>query len=155
PPRGRGAKKTLSLGDGHVTLIDESYNANPASMAAALATLGQTAPGAGGRRIAVLGDMLELGDQACDLHAGLAENIRESHIDMVFTAGPLMKSLYNRLPASYRGAHADNSMHLIDEVTHFIRSGDVVMVKGSNGSRTFEIVEGIETYLTTNIPQGG
>lgn len=148
PPQGRGAKKTYSLGSGQITVIDESYNANPASMAAALSTLGQTEPGPGGRRIAVLGDMLELGEESAKFHSALANNVVKSNIDIVFTAGPLMNSLYNELPASYRGAHAEQSSDLTNDVTNYIRSGDVIMVKGSNGSRTFEIVEGIETFLS-------
>ncbi len=154
PPKGRGARKTLVVGNGQMTLIDESYNANPASMVAALSVLGRSKPGPGGRRVAVLGDMLELGDKGPSLHANLLTSIEKHQIDIVYTAGPLMKSLYNVLPAAYRGGHAEDSKSLAAEIPQHISSGDIVMVKGSNGSRTFEIVEGIEAYFADSKREG-
>lgn len=141
PVVGRGARETVALpGGGHFTLIDESYNANPASMRAALAVLGGLQPAPGGRRIAVLGDMLELGAQGETLHAELAEPVLAADCALVFAAGPLMKRLWDAIPASRRGAHAPSSADLEPAVLAAIGPGDIVMVKGSNGSRMGRIV---------------
>src|SRR5215471_12129914 len=94
PAAGRGTRITLELPEGRALIIDESYNANPTSMRAALAVLGQAPLGPGGRRIAVLGDMLELGPTSSDLHRGLVEEIRQNGIDLVYCAGPLMAALW-------------------------------------------------------------
>src|SRR5205814_1011593 len=96
--KGRGARFRSETDGGFVEVIDESYNANPASMAAALAVLGKAQPGRGGRRIAVLGDMLEMGPDAPALHAALAGEIEQAHLDLVFANGPQMQSLWNVLP---------------------------------------------------------
>src|SRR4051794_15642472 len=106
PPAGRGARTVLPVAGGAVTLIDESYNANPASMRAALATLAGAEPGPGGRRIAVLGDMLELGPQGPALHRALAEPIAQNGVNQVFLAGPLMEHLWAALPSDRRGEAA-------------------------------------------------
>ncbi len=95
---GRGARHVLSLSDGPFTLIDESYNANPTSMQVALTLLRDTPVAEGGRRVAVLGDMLELGTQSQKLHAGLAELVVDSGADMVLLAGPEMQALADALP---------------------------------------------------------
>jgi UDP-N-acetylmuramoyl-tripeptide--D-alanyl-D-alanine ligase len=106
-PVGRGARREVTLpGGGAFTLLDESYNANPASMRAAFSVLATTAPGPGGRRIAVLGDMRELGETAPRLHAALAEPLAAAGVDMVFCCGPLI-SISCRLPAALRGAQSD------------------------------------------------
>ncbi len=143
-PKGRGARKTLSWGAGTIEVIDESYNASPVSMRAAIATLGAARPGLGGRRLAVLGDMLELGPAGPGLHAGLAEPAVEWGIDLVFTAGPLMSNLNEALPAERRGAHATNADEAAGQVTAAVRSGDVIMVKGSAGSRMGRVVKALE-----------
>jgi UDP-N-acetylmuramyl pentapeptide synthase len=132
PPSGRGKREILFTEDGAFTLIDESYNANPASMRAALALLGAVR---GGRRIAVLGDMLELGPEGRALHAGLAEDIERNEVDLVFAAGPLMRALFEAIPAERRGARAASAAELEPIVLEALRAGDIVMVKGSNGSR--------------------
>lgn len=132
PPAGRGQRETLQAQDGPFTLIDESYNANPASMRAALDLLGAAA---GQRRIAVLGDMLELGPEGPALHAAIAEDIERNQVDLVFSAGPLMRSLAEAIPEAKRGAHAANAAALEPIVLAALRAGDVVMIKGSNGSR--------------------
>jgi len=135
PPDGRGARQRLVLPGGEATLIDESYNANPASMRAALSVLAATPVGGGGRRIAVLGDMLELGAEAPAMHAALAEPIAAYGVDLVFASGPLMENLWKRLPSPVRGAYAGGAAQLEDSLRAALRPGDVVMIKGSNGSR--------------------
>jgi UDP-N-acetylmuramoyl-tripeptide--D-alanyl-D-alanine ligase len=134
----------LSIRDGGATLIDESYNANPASMGAALALLGQAELGVQGRRIAVLGDMLELGPQGADLHRQLLEPVLAYGIDLVFCCGPLMRALWEALPSGRRGGYAESSALLEQEVLAAIRPDDTVMVKGSLGSRMGRIVKALE-----------
>lgn len=143
-PAGRGARRMLELGTGEATLIDESYNANPASMAAALNVLGQAQPGAQGRRIAVLGDMLELGPTGPALHRGLAEAVSANNIDLVYCCGPLMRNLWDALSTARRGGYADSSASLEAEAVAAIRPGDVVMIKGSLGSKMKRIVNALE-----------
>ena len=145
PPTGRGARVTLSLGNGEpALLIDESYNANPASMRAAIALLGQAEIGSRGRRIAVLGDMLELGAAGADLHRRLVEPIRQHGIDLVFCCGPLMRALWEALPSERRGGYAEGADALEADVIAAIRPGDALMVKGSLGSGMGPIVKALE-----------
>ncbi len=139
PPAGRGQRHTLRVGTGRALLLDESYNANPASMRAAIELLGGSAVGTG-RRIAVLGDMLELGARSEDMHRELAPTLEEARINLVFCAGPHMLALYDALPAYRRGGWALSSDDLQEKVLEEIRPGDVVMVKGSLGSRMGPIV---------------
>lgn len=140
PPAGRGKRLALNAPGGVLTVIDESYNANPASMRAALALLGQTPVQSGGRRIAVLGDMLELGPQSEELHAKVAEAAASAKIDLVFTAGPLMKALNDALPPARRGGWAATAAELEPKLFERLRGKDVVMIKGSNGSRMGPLV---------------
>lgn len=140
PPAGRGSRFQINEGDEAITVIDESYNANPASMRAAFALLKATAVGAYGRRIAILGDMLELGAEAASLHAELSEDLDALEIDLVYACGPLMAELYERLPSSRRGAWYKDSQALAEALPHMIQKGDVLMVKGSNGSRMASII---------------
>ncbi len=133
PLAGRGAETRLVLQGGAATLIDESYNANPLSMSAALRTLG--ARRVTGRRLAVLTDMLELGPDGSTMHAALAEPLEMASVDQVFLAGPQMKSLWDALPATRRGGYAETAADLAPQVVDALAPGDVVMVKGSNGSR--------------------
>jgi UDP-N-acetylmuramoyl-tripeptide--D-alanyl-D-alanine ligase len=133
PLEGRGAEAVVAVAGGAFTLIDESYNANPISMASAIATLG--ARKTGGRRIVALTDMLELGPQAAKFHADLAPALERARIDLVFCAGPLMKALWDALPAPMRGGYAAAAAELAPGVVSAARAGDLVMVKGSNGSR--------------------
>ncbi|VFU08710.1 UDP-N-acetylmuramoyl-tripeptide--D-alanyl-D-alanine ligase [Methylocella tundrae] len=137
---GRGQRLTLAAVDGPYALIDESYNANPASMRAAFELAGALPLPSPGRRIAVLGDMLELGVKGAAMHAELADDLRANHIDLVFAAGPLMKSLYDALPVSMQGAWRESASLLEPEVAAAVRAGDIVVVKGSNGSRMSVIV---------------
>ncbi len=150
PPKGRGSRHEFQLGSETLTLIDESYNANPASMRAAILTLGQADVTASGRRIAVLGDMLELGEESAALHAGLSEAIANAGIDLVFTAGVDMESLYDALPSLLRGGHEVDAAALAISLPKKIGPGDVVMVKGSNGSRMMDVVAAIENWLRDN-----
>ncbi|CAA7618521.1 UDP-N-acetylmuramoylalanyl-D-glutamyl-2,6-diaminopimelate--D-alanyl-D-alanine ligase [Magnetospirillum sp. UT-4] len=143
PPKGRGERHLLHLPGGTAEMIDESYNASPVSMKAAIATLAAVRPGKGARRIAVLGDMLELGEGAAALHAGLAEALEAWRIDLVCTAGPLMANLWDALPPETRGATAANSDALAPLVRTLVRPGDVVMVKGSAGSRMGRVVKAL------------
>ena len=144
PPSGRGARVTLGFPLGKAVLIDESYNANPASMRAALDVLGQAAVGRHGRRVAVLGDMLELGPTGPALHAELADVVEANRVDLIFCCGPLMRKLWEALPSSRRGGYADTSAQLESQVASAIRAGDTVMVKGSLGSKMKLIVTALE-----------
>lgn len=141
PPQGRGARLSWGEDDQRITLIDESYNANPTSMRAAFALLAQTPIAAKRRRIAILGDMLELGVDAQAMHAGLADSIEDHHIDLVYACGPLMRGLFENLPASRQGAWFENSRLLADALIDKIHAGDALMVKGSNGSRMRDVVD--------------
>ena len=140
PPTGRGQRLVLELPGGRALLIDESYNANPASMRAALEVLGKAPIGRRGRRIAVLGDMLELGPDAANLHRSLAEAVLASGVDVVYCAGPLMRELWDALPAAKRGGYAEAAAEIEAEVVGALRPGDAVMVKGSHGSRMGSVV---------------
>jgi UDP-N-acetylmuramoyl-tripeptide--D-alanyl-D-alanine ligase len=132
PAGGRGRRRSIPLPGGEATLLDDSYNASPPSVRAAIAVLG-AAPAT--RRIAVLGDMLELGDRADQDHRALAEPIAAAGIDSVFCCGPLMRCLYDALPARLRGGYAGDSAALLPLVRPALLPGDVVLVKGSLGSR--------------------
>lgn len=145
PLKGRGARAEIALpGGGSFELIDDSYNANPSSLRAAIAVLGGSRPETGGRRIAVLGDMLELGTEAKQLHAGLAGPIAEAGVDLVFSCGPLMAALSEALPQALRGGHASDSQALAPEVLDALGPGDIVLVKGSLGSRMAVVVEALK-----------
>jgi len=143
--KGRGRRELLDIGDSEnpVMLIDESYNASPTSMRAAFKVLALVDPGRGGRRIAILGDMLELGAKAGDYHRDLALPLQAAGVQLVYTCGSLMKNLYNALPPEQQGAHRDTSMELAQIVPDVLVPGDVVMVKGSNGSKMGAVVEAL------------
>jgi UDP-N-acetylmuramoyl-tripeptide--D-alanyl-D-alanine ligase len=143
PAKGRGTQVRLQHPEGDVLMLDESYNANPASVAAALALLAQMKPGKNGRRIAVLGDMLELGEFGPDLHRGIAKDIAAQGTDMLYAAGPLMQHLWDATPSDKRGAYALTSQALLPEVLAGLRPGDCVMIKGSLGSRMGLIAEAL------------
>ncbi|HYM01716.1 MAG TPA: UDP-N-acetylmuramoylalanyl-D-glutamyl-2,6-diaminopimelate--D-alanyl-D-alanine ligase [Stellaceae bacterium] len=143
PLDGRGRRHRLALGGGDAELIDESYNASPASMRAAFAVLGASEPGKGGRRIAVLGDMLELGDESARLHAELADPLIACGANLVFTVGRDMRALYDALPKRMRGGHAATSIQMAETVIRRMRPGDVITVKGSFGSHMAEVVKRI------------
>ena len=141
--KGRGARQEIALGGGQILLIDESYNANPASMRSALAAMATVPRTRFARRIAVLGDMLELGENSGPLHAALNEPVDAAEVDLVFACGPNMQRLFDALPQARRGAWAPTSDGIAAAVTRTVRGGDVVMVKGSLGSRMAPIVEAL------------
>jgi UDP-N-acetylmuramoyl-tripeptide--D-alanyl-D-alanine ligase len=143
-PKGRGERFDLAHPSGPLTVIDESYNANPASMQAALALLAQAAPRGRGRRIAVLGDMLELGGEAAALHRGLLPAVEASGADLVFLAGPLMEGLWRDLPEARRGAYAENAAALEPILLEALGPGDVIMLKASLGTKLGPLVEALK-----------
>jgi UDP-N-acetylmuramoyl-tripeptide--D-alanyl-D-alanine ligase len=146
---GRGTRTRIATADGTATLIDESYNASPIAMRAAIKVLGLAHPGAKGRRIAVLGDMLEMGSESPRFHRELAPDLIAERVDLVFLSGPNMKHLHDALAknggASESGGlqttHAADSTSLAPLVAASIHDGDVVLVKGSLGSRMKVIVD--------------
>ncbi|WP_230530981.1 UDP-N-acetylmuramoylalanyl-D-glutamyl-2,6-diaminopimelate--D-alanyl-D-alanine ligase [Microvirga roseola] len=144
PPVGRGERTMLSIGDGEALLIDESYNANPASVRAALANLGAVELNRQARRLAVLGDMKELGSEGPGLHEGLADVIEANGIDLLFAAGPLMAHLVEKLPKAKVAAQAETSAELVDAVCAAIRPGDAVMVKGSLSMKMALVVKALK-----------
>jgi UDP-N-acetylmuramoyl-tripeptide--D-alanyl-D-alanine ligase len=152
PPPGRGRHSLIEVGNGAALLIDESYNANPASMRAALAVLAQAQVGPRGRRIAVLGDMLELGPKAAPLHRALAKAIAAEKIDLVFCAGPLMRALWDALPATRRGGYADTAARLESLLAGALQPGDAVMVKGSNASHMNDLVKALSSRFRLLAP---
>ncbi len=141
---GRGQRLVIETKDGPVAVVDESYNANPASMRAALATLGLTPREAFSRRVAVLGDMLELGSEGPRLHRALADAVDEAGVDVVFACGELMGALYQALPAGRQGAYAETAEALQSKLVDAVGPGDVIMVKGSLGSRMAPLVEALK-----------
>ena len=141
PLAGRGAEQVVHGATATFTLIDESYNANPISMASAIATLGARAMA--GRRIVALTDMLELGPDGPAFHAGLAEPLEAARVDLAFCAGPLMKSLWDALPPTRRGGYAESAAELARQLVQAVEAGDVVMVKGSNGSKAGLIAQAL------------
>jgi len=146
-PAGRGQVSVITAPFGSFTLLDDAYNANPSSMEAAFKTLGARTPGAGGRRIAALGDMLELGPDEAAYHAGLGPQL-EGAADIVFCAGSRMKALWDALPERQRGVYADSADALALQLKDALRAGDVLLVKGSNGSRMFRVVEALKALAT-------
>lgn len=146
--RGRGRRHRISIAAGEFVVIDDSYNASPASMRAAFDVLGGAYPEGTGRRMAVLGDMLELGPDAPRIHAGLARNLEANRIDQVFTTGELMAALNEALPQNMRGDHAATPEHLLPIVVRAVQAGDVVLVKGSLGSRVGPIADALINYAS-------
>jgi len=141
--QGRGLRHRLKHPKGPFTLIDESYNANPASMAASLAMLKTTPVEEGGRRIAVLGDMLELGKHAKKLHADLAALVLGSDADSVFLAGPEMKALAEALPDNIQVEYRLTADELKPLVLAAVGQGDTVMIKSSKGIGFSRLVEAV------------
>ena len=133
PVKGRGEQHRLGIGEGTLTLIDESYNANPASMRAAIALLAASEPTASGRRIAILGDMLEMGEFSAKVHEELAGPILAAGIEHVWLAGPEIVALRDALPDSVHCEYRPTTDELREFAIGAVKPGDVVMVKSSLG----------------------
>ncbi len=145
---GRGRRDELAWRGGALTVIDESYNASPPSMRAALAVLAATEPGADGRRVAVLGDMLELGDASERLHRELAEPLAAAGVDRVFLIGEAIAALDEVLPEEKRGGLWGSPDEAMPALLRFLEPGDVVTVKGSRGVRVSRVVELLRAQST-------
>ena len=153
PPAGRGTREVLVLDrvDDHLRfdLIDDAFNANPASLEAALDVLAATAPQDGlgrvasGRRIAILGEMLELGPRERALHAEIAEYPAMGAVDLVYCVGARMEALHAALPEDKRGGFYTQADDLAAKAHGLIDAGDVVLVKGSKGSYVSRVVDAI------------
>ncbi|MGH6946577.1 MAG: glutamate ligase domain-containing protein, partial [Kiloniellales bacterium] len=142
--KGRGERHVIATGGGRFLLIDDSYNANPASMRAAFDVLGRVKVLPPARRIAVLGDMRELGEGSQSFHADLAKPLIEQGVDQVFLCGPEMAALARALPARVLAAHAPDSAALAPQVADAVGPGDAVLVKGSLGSRMALVIEALK-----------
>lgn len=140
-PQGRGQRFEIAYEKGNFKLIDESYNASPASMKAALQVLSAEPALNGGRRIAVLGDMLELGADTVPSHRALAAELKSAHVDLAFLTGEAMASLWVELPEAMQGGHMPTSDLIALALQGIIHEGDVVMVKGSAGAQMGRVVE--------------
>tara|TARA_R110002073_G_scaffold49630_2_gene132399 strand:- start:689 stop:2128 length:1440 start_codon:yes stop_codon:yes gene_type:complete len=153
PPAGRGTLETVTLDpastDDTLALFDDAFNANPTSMAAALEVLAASVPvdNVGqiikGRRIAVLGDMLELGPDEMAMHAALVDDPALAQVDLIHCAGPRMRHLHDALPEGKRGRWCDTAAELAEMAKGLVDAGDVVLVKGSKGSKISLVVDAI------------
>ncbi len=150
PLLGRGMRRTIAAGSGSALLLDESYNGNGASMRAALDVL-RLQPAL--RRVAVLGDMLELGEEGPAEHAALADAVVAS-ADCLFSCGPLMRSLFDAVPDAVRGFHAVDSAALAPVVAAALRNGDAVLVKGSLGSGMKRVITALDSVQTCSVTAG-
>lgn len=146
---GRGRQEKIAFGENGLLLIDESYNASPASVTAALEVLAMTKPTASGRRIAILGDMLELGERSDFLHLELLAKVCAS-ADLVFTVGPLMGRMGHNLPPMLYGGHGATADDVVPLVIDTLCEGDVVLVKGSLGMAMAPIVGAIRDIANSN-----
>ncbi|MBE7636681.1 UDP-N-acetylmuramoylalanyl-D-glutamyl-2,6-diaminopimelate--D-alanyl-D-alanine ligase [Sneathiella sp. P13V-1] len=142
-PSGRGVQIELETVGGSYRLIDESYNASPIAMQAAFEVLGNLEIKGQGRRIAVLGDMRELGEDAPEIHRSLANDLLENGVDMVYACGPHMRELYEALPQKMKAAYAASSDELVESVLGAVRCDDAVLIKGSLGSRMKVILDAL------------
>ncbi|MDX3925068.1 MAG: UDP-N-acetylmuramoylalanyl-D-glutamyl-2,6-diaminopimelate--D-alanyl-D-alanine ligase [Shinella sp.] len=143
PGKGRGERHRLLVPGGTITVIDESYNANPASVRATLALLRDTLPGEGGRRIAVLGDMLELGENAAKIHQDLAGPIVEAGISDVWLAGESIAALKDALPETVNVEYYGDAGSLAQFASQAVRAGDVLMIKASNSIGFAKVVQAL------------
>lgn len=142
PVAGRGETSQVILDENRtITLIDDAYNANPSSMQASIQTLGLHQ---GGRRIAVLGDMLELGSEEVKMHQNLVSVLIENQINQVYTVGPLMRALYEVLPEALKGAHAQEAASILPILLKELRAGDTVLVKASNGLKLSRLISALK-----------
>lgn len=140
---GRGNRYRLARADGHVYVLDFSRSAEPTSVRAALDCLSRVGLGPGGRRIAVLGDMLALGERSAEIHEALAADALNARVDSVYAAGGAMRHLYDALPAERRGAHAATADDVAPIVLGDVRSGDAVLVQGGRLTRMNRVVRAL------------
>lgn len=153
PPAGRGTVETLVLDvvddELRFELIDDAFNANPASLEAALDVLAARTPADGigrvaaGRRIAVLGDMLELGPDEAALHTAIAAYPALESLTTIYCVGPRMHALHEALPEQKRGGWFEDASALSAEIHSHIDAGDIILVKGSKGSYVSQVVDAI------------
>ena len=153
--RGRGGQVRLALAGGDATLIDESYNASPPAVRAALAVFATTQTGSAGRRILVLGDMLELGAVEEEAHAELAEAVRVARPDIVFLCGPRMAALRDALGTETVAGYAETAADLANAIAGTVGPGDVLLIKGSLGMGMKVIVEAVEARTSPMRASGG
>ena len=146
PLKGRGLRFQIACPQGTFTLIDDAYNANPESMQAAIRVLGSLTPANDGRRIAVIGDMLELGEESENIHKNLADDLIENKIDRVYAVGPGCGALFDILPEQMRGIKKPVSDELAGVICSEIAANDIVLVKGSFGSKMAKIVEALKNF---------
>jgi len=143
PLKGRGKREFLKIKDGQLELIDEGYNASPASVRAALGLLGTLPTAFGGRRIAVLGDMRELGSVGPQLHRDLAPDLSAAKVELAFLVGPQMQGLYDLQPDAMKGAHRATSDEMVQPLLAALKASDTVLIKGSLGTRMAPLVEAV------------
>ena len=141
PFKGRGQLHTVPIQDGYFDLIDDSYNACPISVSAAIDVLSGLKPKSLGRRICVLGDMRELGLNSTELHCALANKISNAQVDIILTVGPEMKHMCDQLPRIIRREHADKSDDILRPLLDILQAGDIVLVKGSATCKMGKIVD--------------
>ena len=146
PLKGRGQRFQVACLEGMFTLIDEAYNANPESMQAAIRVLGSLTPTDGGRRIAIIGDMLELGDETENIHKNLADDLIENGVERVYAVGPNSSAMFDILPKQMQGIKAMTSDELAKNIRAEIKAGDIVLVKGSFGSKMAKIIETLKHF---------
>jgi UDP-N-acetylmuramoyl-tripeptide--D-alanyl-D-alanine ligase len=155
PIAGRGARRIIKVPDGSFTIIDESYNANPVSMRAAMETLAAMRPEPCAKRIAVLGDMRELGKNSRDYHVALADILIKNGIDKVYACGDQMAAMFDAIPTEMRGGYSDSAQELGQTVTARVRTGDVITVKGSLASGMKTVVDQLSALQTKATPEQG
>lgn len=153
PPAGRGTREIIVTdiaNDGEsLELLDDAFNANPTSLVASLEVLAASKPTDNvgrivkGRRIAILGDMLELGEDEVGMHRAMAENAHLQSLDLIHCAGPLMQRLWEVLPEDQQGLWTQTAAELVGQTARLVDAGDVVLVKGSKGSKVSLIVDAI------------
>lgn len=153
PPAGRGTREVIvtdMANDGEsLELLDDAFNANPTSLAASLEVLAASKPSDNvgrivkGRRVAILGDMLELGVAGVEMHREMADNPHLKQLDLIHCAGPLMRHLWEALPEEKQGQWAATAAELVPRASRLVDAGDVVLVKGSKGSKVSVIVDAI------------
>lgn len=144
-PKGRGQIKKLSVKGGYLRLIDDTYNASPVSVKGAIEKVAEMRAASGKvRTVVVLGDMLELGEHAEEMHVGLVPTLVNNQMDLVFAAGTFMEKMYLALPESMRGAYRKTSRELAPIVVEQMRANDLILVKGSRGSQMDIVARAIE-----------